>query len=1063
MKGKFRILGRSVLGAFLVCALMLAVIPALPVAAEGATAVTEVWVEFPFTTCKNESSDADASNIYLVHFKPTTAMSRGVDTVTITWPDGSATMCGTVSTDLAFTVGSSMTVSNVDFSTNYDTSAVTAATWTDCTTAGTTCGGYRTKVETPIDIAAGSDVWVRFDPSDGELESGATAGSSFKVYVGTSQDITPVLSSAFTLDSTVGETLATSVSPATAGAAAQYSFTYLSTTGLTQDTDTVTIMFPVGTTLPSSISAANVQFSSDNSTYTASSSTPTVDTDKRTVTATTSASITAGHSCAVKILSGAGITNPTIASTTTAYKCMVRDSQDGKWLLQTTAHTISAGSATTITVCNGEIGAPTSLYSDDATMVNMYSSQIYVTLADAYGNAKAPSSAKTVTLATSSGTGAFYTDIGDELGAGAMTSATSISVDAADPNVENDGEQIVYYKDSAAGTHTLTFSHGSYTNATWTITVAPGVSLYDSNDNLVDTFAPASNTPASETSSSTCSTVSNEQSVDYINDAVTAAMAGDTVKLGDGTYEVDDSSYINLNEKVTLTSVNGASSTTIRNTEEIDKAISVGISGTSTNPVIIDGITFQRLRSGGSHDIDCVVYNNGYDYVTVQNNIFNYITPDESTSQEAVVWTRSYTNAITSSTVSNNTFNNCCGFNGISGGATRAGSIYFGTTSCSNAMSGVTVSGNTLTDCNDYGIQIRGSASYLITATVTNNTITNGYSSLNLSDYMTLATLTGNTITGGYNYGICVEGTHNTAVKIKNNTITGSATGNNGYGIWTEEDGAVVTIQYNDIYDNSTYAIQSTAYPQDCKYNWYGDATGPAYTALSSANVSKSNPNGTGNKISDYVTYYPWLHKSRVDVVNDNVSYQTSTMKLVAGWNTLSTPMKLISTADSIDELISTDDMEIGYYYDSGWQQITTGKVLDACDAVYVKMLSAKYVQFKFDAGAWTMPSKDLAVGWNLVGLAYLASGGMDADEAVASVYKTAANLPGYSQVIGPSLIDVQTDLYGSTSCASFAYSSGETSADANMMYAGLGYWVYMQNAATLAGFTITPIVPDLD
>ena len=297
---------------------------------------------------------------------------------------------------------------------------------------------------------------------------------------------------------------------------------------------------------------------------------------------------------------------------------------------------------------------------------------------------------------------------------------------------------------------------------------------------------------------------------------------------------------------------------------------------------------------------------------------------------------------------------------------------------------------------------------------------------------------------------------HQYIMTIKNNIITGGA----GYGVKTEEDGAVVTIQYNYIYSNNSYAIQSTASSQDCKYNWYGSVTGPAYTALSSgATITKSNPNGTGNKISDYVTYYPWLHKSKVDVVNDNVSYQTSTMQLVAGWNTLSTPVKLISTADSIDELIPAG-MTIGYYYDGGWQQITTGKVLNTCDAVYVRMSTAKYVQFKFDTGAFSTPSKDLAAGWNLVGLAYLSSAGKIADDAVASVAKTAANLPGYAQVVSPSINLTQKDMYGNTG-TSWAVAYGQTDV-ADVMYAGLGYWVSMQNAATLAGFEITPIAPNL-
>lgn len=85
----------------------------------------------------------------------------------------------------------------------------------------------------------------------------------------------------------------------------------------------------------------------------------------------------------------------------------------------------------------------------------------------------------------------------------------------------------------------------------------------------------------------------------------------------------------------------------------------------------------------------------------------------------------------------------------------------------------------------------------------------------------------------------------------------------------------------------------------------------------------------------------------------------------------------------------------------------------------------------------------------------------------MASVYKTANNLPGYGQVISPSLNnDTQRDLYYSSSVTdwTWTYSSGQTIADSGYaMRAGLGYWVYMQNAATLAGFEITPIVPDLD
>jgi len=306
-------------------------------------------------------------------------------------------------------------------------------------------------------------------------------------------------------------------------------------------------------------------------------------------------------------------------------------------------------------------------------------------------------------------------------------------------------------------------------------------------------------------------------------------------------------------------------------------------------------------------------------------------------------------------------------------------------------------------------------------------------------------------------------------VVIKNNTITGTA---GSYAVWLGTTDRTTTpartgpvVQYNTISGNNGYAIGAglatiAGAGQDCKYNWFGDATGPAYTALVGATVTKSNPNGTGDAITDKVAYYPWLHKSLTDVVNDNASYQACTMSLVSGWNTLSTPVQLISTADSIDELIPAH-MTIGYYYDAtGWHQVTTD-VLNPCDAFYIKMSVATDVLLKFDASAWTTPSKDLTAGWNLISLAALDSDGKLADVAVASVYQTAAGLPGYSQVISPSQNATQYDMYYNAG-GSWSYSSGQT-ADADSMLAGLGYWCYMQNAATLAGFEITPIAPDLD
>jgi len=1050
MKGKFRLLGHIGLALLVVCALMLALVPAAP--ASAATSVSNVWVEFPYTNAINAVSST--ANVYLIHFKNgNTALSRGVDSVTVTFPD-------------SFTVGA-VAASDVSFGTSASSQPTVA-------TATPTVGGKRVQVKTPINIAALGDVWVKFT-SNGHITAANTEASTYTVSVATSKDTAPQPSTAFALGDSIASASTATLSSATAGAATQYIFalTTSETGALTASESTVSVMFPIGTTFAGSITG-NVWFSSDNATYYVSPS-ATLDTNTRQVTATTSVSITAGAACYMKILYDAGITNPTTAADT--YKAMVRTSRDSEWFLGT-AYAVEAGTATKIIVANGEIGTPADRYSDNASMINMYSSQIWVTIADTNGNAKGAT--VTVNLTTSPlGAGKFYTNAEPD-GSGAWTEVTTLSVTQADPDI---AAQIVYYKGTSAGTHTLTFADAATTSpkasTTWSFTVAPAVSLYDSSNTPINTYGPPLATPTAETGDNTPSV--QKYASDYINDAIAAAMPGDTVKLGDATsvtyvYEVDNDSYINLNKAITLTSANSAALSIIRNTQEVAKVIDVTTDGSATTPVIIDGLTFQRLRS--TINIRIAIRNIGKNYVTVRNCVFNNIEPNADTCSQGVIWFANGTN-ITSATVSNNTFNSCVTtWPNMGSEYSYSGSIVFSVGhSATGTFRGVTISDNKLYNCGQYGIAIGGVATGdKHAATISNNTIDNGQLAICLASYIDSVTVTLNNITNAYGYGVYVEGTNNVTVKIKNNTITGCAgqysfdSASHGSAVVIEKATATSTVQYNDIYNTASgyyaikvdagYTVGSITYGQDCKYNWYGSASGPAYT--SGTTVTKLNPNGTGDKITDNVIYYPWLHVSKATVVADKASYQAATMKLVAGWNTLSTPVKLISGASTILELIPSGYTS-GFYYDSGWQPIVPAtKVLNPCDAVYVKMSAEKYVLLKFEASVFSSPSKSLALGWNLIGLAYLSSSGMDADDAVASVAKTAAGLPGYSQVVSPSVNFTQTDMYGNPG-TSWAVSYGQANVS-DKMYAGLGYWIYMQNPdVTLAGFEMTPIAPDLN
>jgi len=1065
MKGKFKLLGHIGLMLFVVSALVLTLAPV----AQAATAVTEVWVQFLADPWNTEGGAPD----FTIHFTPATALSRGVDTITVWFPDGSTAMGP----------GSFSLSSAQDDATYYvvdrDAEAITYSA-TDCTSdAVLSQSGYRITVTTPVDLDAGTECSLLVE--DGAVVTCSSEASTLPYYIKvyTSQDTTPVASDAFDIDTTGPTLLDVSLSPDTAGSASQYTFSMTLPGALTADTHTVTVIFPYGTTMPSEITADKVSFQNGSGAWETCTIDPTVNQKARMITATTPITLAQAAAQKIRFSNSANIKNPTTATTYAHYYACT--STDELFKLENGSVTIDSNSASQIGFDNDAI----SNYSDSAAMIDCYSSELYVQVQDQYGNlVDDVSPNQTISFATSqSATGAFFTESGD-----AYTQVSNVT--------SSSGAKTIHYKDSAAGTVTLTATCSTYPSGsgTWTITITPGVGLYDSNDNLIKTYAPPS-TYAKEKSDL-------KHGGDYIQDAINASVTGDTVKLG-GTaekpaiYELD--TLLTLSKKITLTSATSASYTTLRNTTTLEKAIDVTCDGTATNPVIIDGLTIERLRSGT--EIRRAVFNDTYDYVTVRNCTFNYIQPyvhmDTDKPGGVVVFTIDKTwsgnpatpDDITSATVSNNTFNNCCTSWSVMGDSNAANIVFIirytaGGVNTPYIITGATISGNEMNNCSGYGISLKGYIlnSY-ITASITNNTITNGFNPINLSGYTKDVAITGNTVTGAYRYGIEAENYswwteetlnpyYNSAhdgVVIKNNTITGTA---GSYAVWLGTTDRTTTpartgpvVQYNTISGNNGYAIGAglatiAGAGQDCKYNWFGDATGPAYTALVGATVTKSNPNGTGDAITDKVAYYPWLHKSLTDVVNDNASYQACTMSLVSGWNTLSTPVQLISTADSIDELIPAH-MTIGYYYDAtGWHQVTTD-VLNPCDAFYIKMSVATDVLLKFDASAWTTPSKDLTAGWNLISLAALDSDGKLADVAVASVYQTAAGLPGYSQVISPSQNATQYDMYYNAG-GSWSYSSGQT-ADADSMLAGLGYWCYMQNAATLAGFEITPIAPDLD
>jgi len=1029
-----------------------------PAPAQAATPVTNVWVQFT----ASDYNKTDTATDFSIHFTPNLALTRGVDTITVWFPDGSTAM-GPDNFDL----GTSNT--NRDYySVDRDAEVTTYSAVDITSTPVRSTSGYRITIVTPVDLDAGVECTFRVEAAAGvkcaDLATGAHHDPYYvKVY--TSQDTTPVLSDAFNIDATgpSDNTVLLTLSPATAGSTGQYSFEWTEVTGLSAGEDTVTVIFPYGTTIPDAgeIDADAVSWSdNDAGAWSSGTEIPVINKKARMITCTTPIDIAAASDKWIKFSTAAGIVNPTVATDYTGYYLMTNE--DELQEKENGGQTITARTQAKLGFNNDAL--PSGCYADDATMINMYSSCLFLLVQDTYGNLKNPDTEPMVTYTSTGGSGTFhYNESADGTGLLTMTQDNTVETVV--------GYGYMYYLPTTSGTHTITAEASGYADGTWTIYVAPGVELYDSYNNLIKTYEPLSTAPASETSDEYASTTQRHGGT-YVQQALDASITGDTVKLGGESgspaiYELD--TVLTLAQKITLTSKTGKAYTTLRPTTDGIHAINVTADGTATNPVTIQELTFERLRE--DYEFDAAVMNDGYDYLTVTGCTFDYIVPDHNSAHEGVVWIRTGSGAITSATISNNLFTNC-GMWDLTAYSGKTVVIEGRTSSGSGVLTGLSITGNTFTDCNEYGIELKGDGtSHRIVATITDNIFTNGSHCINMNNTAGATpygsvTITGNSITDAYSYAIKAE-SGNGGVTIKNNTITGTA-GTNAVTLETPAQGTHYC-QYNSIYSNNGYAIYGNATnAQNCQYNWYGNATGPAYTAATGATVTKSNPGGTGDPITDKVTYYPWLHKSLADVVTDSASYQTSTVDLVIGWNTLSTPVVLIPTGDTIGELIPTG-RTIGYYYDAFdadadldyWELLEDSYELSPCDSVYVKMSVAKTVQLKFAANELTTPSKALAAGWNMISLAYLSSSGKHADDAVASVAKTAANLPGYANVVSPSLNTTRKDMYVQTG-TEWAVGYGQASVT-DFMYTTFGYWIYMQNAATLAGFTITPIAPDLD
>jgi len=270
------------------------------------------------------------------------------------------------------------------------------------------------------------------------------------------------------------------------------------------------------------------------------------------------------------------------------------------------------------------------------------------------------------------------------------------------------------------------------------------------------------------------------------------------------------------------------------------------------------------------------------------------------------------------------------------------------------------------------------------------------------------------------------------------------------------------TLMYNNIggmlFGDYFWDEYDERIPTHAAYNWWGDASGP----------SGFGP-GTGNPIygviyySNPMTWEPWLTRPYETVPDNNKAYLGIELRpddgLTPGWNTLSTPIALENnTWHAIHTIGEGLNYSAAYTWDATtqrWVQVMANTRISPLDAVYVLMNEDARLPIAISPDITGPPVKNLSAGWNLIGPAYAFDADylewdvMKVDKALVSVEKTPEGLTGYTIALSPSV-----------NPEAWSYTVGANKAPT--MEAGYGYWVYMENPDTLAGFSSTPLpLPD--
>jgi len=206
-----------------------------------------------------------------------------------------------------------------------------------------------------------------------------------------------------------------------------------------------------------------------------------------------------------------------------------------------------------------------------------------------------------------------------------------------------------------------------------------------------------------------------------------------------------------------------------------------------------------------------------------------------------------------------------------------------------SSVIGATITGNGITDFIKGGIVTRGAKNVFIEGNTISTTLHDeAPNGIDIGTYSgTTGTIRGNEISGcswnGFtgDYETSWSGSGILVIESGDSLkILGNIVHDSDVGMDIESDSTNITcsnvydntygfvfwnanpkINYNNIYSNTKYGVYRTTSGDltgalDARYNWWGNASGPYHPTL--------NPTGSGDNVSDYVSFAPWLLQEKV-------------------------------------------------------------------------------------------------------------------------------------------------------------------------------------------------------